>query len=744
VIEAVNPYTPGKPVEDERKFFGREEIISWALRQLLAGQRVLVLYGPEQIGKTSLLIQLRPYLANQFCSVLIKLRGLEATGLNPILEHLAADIAEALQEETRLTISPPAISGYSPEQALAALETFLGDAARYLEGRSLLLMLDDFDALPGGGKADVSQEFVGGLAHLAARLPSLHFIITTTAAEEEGHFRPLLFYEVSYRRIGALATEEATKLITTPVSDVLRFDHGVIKRITELTSNHPYYLQLFCFVLFNRCARAGWVNMKQVDDALDELLALPIQSFNTAWQESTLPERAILAVLGALRGTGGIVTRQDVLAFLVKEVGRIPQEPVFATLERLADRGILARMGALSYRFHVDLFRLWLNRHSEVGQYAQGIHTPITEPPPPPEPIAEDEEAGPEVKSGGGWWRCAIPAAASLIVATALVAIGAWRLLTAQPPPEPTPTRHPATPLAPAPTSTPIPQPTPTPTPPVVFVRSLPSIVYMVQETVGANRQIEVRDSDGSNPQRLTNTQFDESWPTWSPDGKKIAFVSNRDGNLEIYVMPAPGQQSGEAEAVNLTRNPANDTGPAWSPDGKKIAFASRREGGSWELFVMNADGTDVRQLTADSNSMSPSWSPDGSRIAFASKMSGNWEIYTMKADGTDVSRLTVNEADDISPAWSPAGDYIAFESRRDGLSDIYIMRTNGAQQTRLSASSTSDDHSPTWLPDGQNIVFYSNREGNWELYVTDIAGDKVVNLTQTEQLNEEGPVWRP
>ena len=139
--------------------------------------------------------------------------------------------------------------------------------------------------------------------------------------------------------------------------------------------------------------------------------------------------------------------------------------------------------------------------------------------------------------------------------------------------------------------------------------------------------------------------------PVWSPDGRKIAFMSQRDGNSEVYVMNADG--SGQR---NLTRSPRYEGGPAWSPDGRKIAFASGSrscragEGcaGNTDVYVMNADGSGQRRLTrAPRDDFVPAWSPDGRKIAFVSKRDGNPEIYVMNTDGSEQRNLTRSPADD-------------------------------------------------------------------------------------------------
>ncbi len=111
------------------------------------------------------------------------------------------------------------------------------------------------------------------------------------------------------------------------------------------------------------------------------------------------------------------------------------------------------------------------------------------------------------------------------------------------------------------------------------------------------------------------STPGDVQTPAWSPDGRKLAFVSRRDGNSEIYVINADG--SGQE---NLTRQPASDSHPSWSPDGRKLAFVSRRDGNS-EIYVMNADGSGLRNVTrTPSNDLDPAWSPDGRAIALSSR----------------------------------------------------------------------------------------------------------------------------
>ena len=235
------------------------------------------------------------------------------------------------------------------------------------------------------------------------------------------------------------------------------------------------------------------------------------------------------------------------------------------------------------------------------------------------------------------------------------------------------------------------------------------------------NAQIYVMDADGSHVTRLTNDTAGDDQPAWSPDGSKIAFVSRRDGNAEVYVMSADGSHQ-----VRLTNSPSDDVQPAWSPDGTKIAFSSTRDDPNAPscqiscnqgIYLMAADGTGVTRLQNHlASSFGPAWSPDGKLIAFSVVDGSDHEIYSMAVDGSDVTRLTNSFADaiyNLSPAWSPDGKMIAFASNRDNPAagfSLYLMSADGSSVTRLTHD-TTPSISLSWSPDGKQIVFDSNRD---------------------------------
>ncbi|HXV17446.1 MAG TPA: hypothetical protein VD758_11745, partial [Gemmatimonadaceae bacterium] len=211
-----------------------------------------------------------------------------------------------------------------------------------------------------------------------------------------------------------------------------------------------------------------------------------------------------------------------------------------------------------------------------------------------------------------------------------------------------------------------------------------------------------------------------------------IVFQSNRTGNSDIWVMRPDG-----TGLRNLTNDPSSDINPSWSPDGLRIVFSSDRIGGQQELFVMTNEGQGVTRLTDSfaSTDTWPSWSPDGQYIAFqANRNSINDDIYALYNRTNVIVRLTAAAGADQSPAWSPDGGKIAFTSVRDGNFEIYTMdfdaKTFPAPNQVNLTNNPAADGRPAWSNDARTICWMSNRGGSNDIWVMNADGTAPRRLT--------------
>ena len=281
---------------------------------------------------------------------------------------------------------------------------------------------------------------------------------------------------------------------------------------------------------------------------------------------------------------------------------------------------------------------------------------------------------------------------------------------------------------------------------------------------------IYVINPDGSGLTQVTTHEDADFLPEWSPDGSRIAFTSARHGNPhnaggsgEIYLIDPNGSNE-----TRVTDNGSFDRFTAWSPDGKRLLFISSRGRSMWStIYVMNPDGSDQTRVDIDLDTRaktwsvtSADWSPDGNRIALSileGFRDGRWvaHIYVMDADNDVPTRLTQgyeNGEHYENPEWSPDGSRIVFNARyREGdgsVSAIMVMDADGSNKERLvSGEGSNYPFDPTWSPDGRGIAFVVNNGTtiypNMDIFVMYADGSGLIRLTDNPG-HDVSPVWGP
>ena len=269
--------------------------------------------------------------------------------------------------------------------------------------------------------------------------------------------------------------------------------------------------------------------------------------------------------------------------------------------------------------------------------------------------------------------------------------------------------------------------------------------------------------SDGKVLMKLTNDPYEDLNPTFSADGRRIAFSSNRHRlmDYDIFTM-----NTGGTGLKNVTNNsaPLNEGAPAWSPNGQKIAFERFRIPLSGiSIYVRKADGTKERRLTEDTGnerSSNPSWSPDGSKIVFDTNREGppendtvGTDLWVMNANGTGERKFFTDplpqDCNREQPDWSPDGTKVVFVYTCHNVpppegNGIYVADSDGSDQKRL----VGPGRSPVWSPNGQKIAFVrlpdDENATQVDVFVMRSDGTNVTNYTNTPEVDEGSPSWQP
>jgi Tol biopolymer transport system component len=252
------------------------------------------------------------------------------------------------------------------------------------------------------------------------------------------------------------------------------------------------------------------------------------------------------------------------------------------------------------------------------------------------------------------------------------------------------------------------------------------------------NQEIYRMNLDGSELARLTFTSEDENRPEWSPDGSRLAYMRWEAGQPDLYLMDEWG-----AEVSDLVHDPGYDEFPSWSPDGEWVLFDSDRSGRFQLYRISLATETLERLRTSEAEEAIGSLSPDGSRLLFEARVgNSNYQIFSFDLETMHLLQLTNTMERNVRPAWSPDGNEISFISARDGTPELYLMQADGSGAKRLTED-LGIVNSPSWSPDGEWILFNADRSGNFDLYLVRKNGTGLRQLTR-HPADEFNGVWQP
>lgn len=294
-----------------------------------------------------------------------------------------------------------------------------------------------------------------------------------------------------------------------------------------------------------------------------------------------------------------------------------------------------------------------------------------------------------------------------------------------------------ASPITPTPTPDTAPNPTTAP------VGNITGRIAFVSNRDG-NNEIYSMNASGGTATRLTSNGADDREPSFGLGGQKIVFVSSRDGNNEIYSMNADG-----SGVTRLTNNPANDRSPELSRDGSKIAFSSNRDG-NFEIYVMNVNGSGLNRVTNHpASDTQPTFSPLVNKLIFVRESSTpgapgsagggiNFaRLHRVNVDGSGVTSLTIGLTE-RNPAWSPNGRTIAYDAVQP--QGIYAINPDGSGERRITTTPL-ENRDPTFSPDSRRIALVSTRDGNEEIYLMNADGSGQTRLTNSARRDFE-PSW--
>jgi TolB protein len=254
------------------------------------------------------------------------------------------------------------------------------------------------------------------------------------------------------------------------------------------------------------------------------------------------------------------------------------------------------------------------------------------------------------------------------------------------------------------------------------------------------NKEIFVMNADGSDSRAATANRSINNFPNWTPDGDGIVYTSYRERNQpNLFVSSRGGKRRPGRFLPGL---PQAQYRGVFDPTGGSVAVVVSN-GDAPDLYLVGGDGRNLRRLTRTSAiEVSPAFAPDGRRMAFVSDKTGAPQVYVMDIQDGSVKRITWNGSYNTAPAWSPDGQWIAYETRVGGQFDIWLIDPEGGANFPLIDHPLSDE-GPAWAPDSRKLVFSSTRRGRADLYAIDRDGSNLRRITEGAG-NNTSPAWGP
>ena len=372
MTERYNPYIAGAPVIEEKMFFGREGVFEW-IKNSLTGKyvdHILVLHGQRRVGKTSVLKHIPNRLPSKYIPVFIDLQGRVSTTLGRFLGWLAREITRALQKEG---IELPRVDRNAFEAEPDYFEsTFLPTIEQHLGDRTLLLTFDEFDTFEStDAQEGLALPFMAILKRLMDHdYLSFIFSIGSSGRKLENMQAAYtnFFKQALYRKISFLDQDDAHDLITKPVEGVVDYTEKAIQRIIEVTSAHPYFIQLVCHELFSKCQKEDhWeINLEDVNHILEPVVERGTVNLKFVWDEASDLEKWILASLASSEASSSV---KELETCLKHEQVRFTRQELERSILHLREKDVLRE----DNQFVIYLLRLWLKRNRPMAMVREEL-----------------------------------------------------------------------------------------------------------------------------------------------------------------------------------------------------------------------------------------------------------------------------------------------------------------------------------------------------------------------------------